>query len=81
MNPRLSLATLLLAGLSSAAFGQTNCVSCLYVKMDWHSPNYISFTDSKSDGQNNAVIASPKLIYASAVECGGKRSATPLWRE
>lgn len=28
------------------------------VKMDWHSPNRISFTDQKLDGQNDAVIAS-----------------------
>jgi len=46
-------------GWGAESFGDGCLIDGLYVvKTDWHSPNHISFTDAKLDGQNNAVVAS-----------------------
>ncbi len=46
-------------GWAANSAGDGCLIDGLYVvETDWNSPNRISFTDAKLDGQNNAVIAS-----------------------
>ena len=63
-------------GWAANSAGDGCLIDGLYVvKTEWNSPNHISFTDTKLDGQNNAVIASlmvPGTMFGNVI--------TPLFR-